>query len=93
MSTTRTLETLQHLLQDKEQLLSTRLQYAIEYHIAQKKQEEQAKAWQELPFLVQFLPVLIKYRKDFSLLKWVNPDIPHGGLTEYDKHSIYDAFP
>jgi hypothetical protein len=55
--------------------------------------DEQKHARQKLPFLVQFWPLLIKYRKDLSLLQRVNPTIPHGGFTEYEKNDIYQHFP
>jgi hypothetical protein len=55
--------------------------------------DEQKYARQKLPFLVQFWPLVIKYRKDLSLLQRVNPTIPHGGFTEYEKSDIYKYFP
>jgi hypothetical protein len=54
MTTTRSIQTLQHLLTNKPALLSERLAYAIELHIAQLFVDEQKHARQKLPFLVQF---------------------------------------
>jgi hypothetical protein len=54
MTTTRSIQTLQHLLSKKPALLSQKLAWAIELHIAQLFVDEQKYARQKLPFLVQF---------------------------------------
>jgi len=93
MQITRSIPVLKELLEKEWLLLSEKLTYAIELHIAQLSPEKQPMAWQQLPFLVQFWPLFLKYRKDITLFNRVNPSIRNGWLTEYDKHSIYKNLP
>lgn len=93
MATTRPIWVLQELLKNKDLLLSEKLKLAIELHIATLLEEEQPHARQQLPFLVQFWPLVLKHRKDLSLLQRVNPTIRHWWFTEYEKHAIYKHFP
>jgi len=93
MTITRPIPILQELLKNNELLLSEKLKLAIELHIASLLVEDQPKARQQLPFLVQFWPLAIKHRKDLSLLQRVNPTIAHGWFTEYEKHDVYYHFP
>lgn len=73
--------------------LSDKIAYAIEHYIANLPLEKQAHARQELPYLVQFWPTLIRYGKMLPDIRWVNPGIRYGGLTEYEKHTIYNLLP
>lgn len=93
MSTTRPITELHTLLKNQDLVLSERLKLAIELHIASLPQNDQPQARQQLPFLVQFWPLVLKHRKDFSLLQRVNPTIRHGWFTEYEKHELYAHFP
>ncbi len=54
MTITRPIPILQELLKNNELLLSEKLKLAIELHIASLLEEDQPKARQQLPFLVQF---------------------------------------
>lgn len=70
-----------------------KLRLAIEYYIAQLPEKKQANAWQQLPYLVQFWPILVKYGKYLPDIRRVNMGIKYGGLTEYDKSIIYNKIP
>lgn len=93
MAITREKEVLQKLLQQTNLLLSQKLAIAIERYIAELPIDKQPMARQQLPFLVQFWPLLLRYWKDISLFSWVNPSIRNWWLTEYDKHTIYECIP
>ncbi len=81
------------LTQANTPALPERIALAIEHYIAGLTPEKQSAARQELPYLVQFGPVLLKYGKRIPDIKRVNPGIRYGGLTEYDKSKIYDLLP
>lgn len=70
-----------------------RLALGVEHYLAGTDPERQHKARQELPFLIQFLPIITRYRRDLPAIQAVNPGIPYGWLTEYPKSLIYDHIP
>jgi hypothetical protein len=70
-----------------------RIALGIEHYLANTDPSRHHKARQELPFLIQFLPIITRYRRELPSIQAVNPGIPHGGLTEYPKSLIYDHIP
>jgi hypothetical protein len=93
-SVTRSASTLAQELNHKTDFsYGDKLRLAIEYYIAQLPVAEQPAAWQQLPYLVQFGPILVKWGRKMPDVRRVNPGIAYGGLTEYDKTAIYDKIP
>ena len=49
--------------------------------------------WQNLPYQLQFYPVLKACYKDIHHITKINPLLPYGGFTEYPKHLIHNKLP
>jgi len=94
MPTTRAIEVIKNELNtSKNFLYSEKLRLAIEYHIAQLPKEQQKSAWNSLPYLIQYGPVLAKRWSLMPDVRLVNPGIIYGWLTEYNKDKVYNLLP
>lgn len=93
-TTTRTPESIYSQLTQWWLTLSERLALGVEHYIASTVDSDRhPQARQELPFIVQFLPIVAQYGGKMPVIRDVNPGIPHGWLTEYPKSLIYDSIP
>ncbi len=94
IKTTRDLnEIIDLLVHNRDLDYHEKIALAIEAYISKLKPFKQQKAWQELPYLVQFWPILLKRWNLLPDIRWVNQWIEYWWFTEYDKDNILNKIP